>query len=452
MVALLNTPRQRRALVVGLGTTGLSCVRHLHARDVRVTVVDSRAEPPELERCLVEFPDVPVSLGKFDQHLTDDVDELVLSPGVSIREPIVQRALARQLSVVGDIELFARVNTASVIAVTGSNGKSTVTSMLGEMATACGVRCAAGGNLGPTALSLLERRDVALIVLELSSFQLETTESLVPVAATVLNLSADHLDRYAGFAEYGQAKQRIFAAGGHMVINADDRQVARMRLAGRPFTEFTLGVPTGAQFGIRHHAGKDWLSLGHSRLLGVDRLPVPGTHNQANALAALALGRAAGLELEPMLAALQIFRGLAHRCELVAERDGVKWINDSKATNVGATVAALRGLGAQGPVILIAGGDGKGADFTPLIDPARRFVRQVILIGRDGPLLRSALQDAVATRSAEDLDDAVRQAHRLASAGNTVLLAPACASFDMFANFEARGEAFRRAVASVLNQ
>ena len=446
----LDCALPRRALVIGLGTTGLSCVRHLRDRNVTVTVVDSRQVPPELERCRTEHPEVSVTLGGFRHDLLADIDEVVLSPGVPVAEPIVQDALQRQLSVIGDIELFARANTVPVVAISGSNGKSTVTSLFGKMATACGRRTAVGGNLGPSALSLLERNDIDLMVLELSSFQLEVTTSLVPAVATVLNISADHLDRYESFASYVQAKQRIFAGGGHMVINADDPQVVKMRLDGQPITEFTLNKPRPGQFGIQHQGTRSWLSLGEMRLLDTEKLHIPGTHNQANVLAALALGNALGLELEPMLSAIEDFHGLPHRCELVAERAGVKWINDSKATNVGATEAALRGLGSQGPIILIAGGEAKGADFTSLVEPARQYAQAVIVIGVDGPLLASALHNVVATHHAVDLDDAVRQAHQLATAGSYVLLAPACASFDMFANFAARGDAFRNAVTRVL--
>jgi UDP-N-acetylmuramoylalanine--D-glutamate ligase len=328
-----------------------------------------------------------------------------------------------------------------VIAVTGSNGKSTVTTLVAEMARASGRRVAVGGNLGTPALDLLAtQQDAQLFVLELSSFQLETTSSLNAVVAVVLNISEDHMDRYADINEYAAAKQRVYQGNGMMIINADDPRVVAMIEPGRPFIRFTLGEPAEGDFGLREVHGEVWLCHGRQPWLAATELRLPGRHNQANALAALALGHAAGLEQQAMLTALRQFSGLPHRCQWVAGINGVTWYNDSKATNVGATLAMIDGM--PGPLVLIMGGQGKGQDFTPLAAALRHKVHSVILLGEAAPNLQQAIGDAASVQHADSMQQAVRLAAAAAQAGASVVLSPACASFDMFNNFEHRGEVF----------
>jgi len=431
-------------LVVGLGKSGLSMVEHLSVRGVRVAVMDSRAEPPGLAALRERFPGVPVHLGGFSREICLQAARLLLSPGVSRREPAIQAAAATGIPLWGDIELFAHVVRAPVAAITGSNGKSTVTTLLGEMARAAGQRVAVGGNLGTPALQLLAEPAVDLYVLELSSFQLETTASLAPTVATVLNLSADHLDRYDSLAEYAAAKQRIFLGVDCQVLNRDDPVVRAMAQPGVAQCWFGLDAPAGAaDFGVRREAGETWLVRGSERWLATASLSVVGDHNIANALAALAMGTALELPREAMLTALRGFTGLTHRSQLVAERDGVRWVNDSKATNVGATLAAVQGM--PGPVVLIAGGQGKGQDFSPLTKALRERVRALVVLGRDGPAIAALAPESLSVRAVDSMEEAVRVAASLARPGDCVLLSPACASFDMFRDFEARGEVFTAA-------
>ena len=438
-------PLAGHVLVVGLGETGLSCIRHLSASHRDVVAVDSREHPPRRDAVEREFPDVDIRLGRFDPTVFEAAAEIVVSPGVSVREQALQAAARRGVPIVGDVELFARAADAPVVAVTGSNGKSTVTSLVAAMAQRAGARVGAGGNLGPPALSLLGR-GCDLYVLELSSFQLETTSALRPVAATVLNISADHLDRYESLDDYVAAKSRVFGGDAIAVANLDDPLAARLG-GGR-------GRAIG--FSTREHPHAQWSVAGSGRaarimrcgkaVMAVDSVPLPGMHNVANALAAFGLGDAIGLDVDVMSAALEDYAGLPHRCETVAARHGVRWINDSKGTNVGATVAAIEGIGANDPLVLIAGGLGKGADFSPLRAPVRRHVRCAVLIGRDAGRLEEALRECTEVRHAPDLRAAVDMASAAAREGDSVLFSPACASFDMFADFEARGEAFRRLV------
>jgi UDP-N-acetylmuramoylalanine--D-glutamate ligase len=349
---------------------------------------------------------------------------------------------------IGDIELFAREATAPVIAITGANGKSTVTALTGEMCRRAGLQTAVGGNIGVPALSLLGDREPDVYVLELSSFQLETTHSLNARAATVLNISPDHMDRYGDIGEYAGAKARVFRGNGTMVLNADDSRVMRMRQSGRRTVSFGLGRPAEAQdYGLDEIRGETWLVHGTQPLMAAREVPLAGRHNLANVLAAMALAETAGVVPEDACAAVREFKGLPHRTELVAERNGVRWYDDSKGTNVGATVAALNGMTA--PVILIAGGDGKGQDFSELKPACAQHARAVVLIGRDAPLIEAALGNAVTARRAKDMHEAVRFAAGLAQPGDVVLLSPACASFDMFRNYEHRAEVFRAAVREV---
>ena len=450
-------------LVVGLGASGLSCARFLHQRGELFAVIDSRSAPPGLQQLQNEMPEVPVFCGGFDASVMKTAQRVLLSPGISLKEPHIAAALQGGADIFGDIELFARHADAPVVAITGSNGKSTVTTLVGEMAKAAGLKVKVGGNLGTPALDLLREsmavgqsgsqreHNTDFYVLELSSFQLETTRSLNAYAAVVLNVSADHMDRYETMDEYAQAKQRVYNGDGILVVNRDDACVVAMESRflqkdnQRRVVWFSLQAPRDQEFGIHTAGGQQWLAFGKNRLLKTDELRIPGKHNQANALAALALGDAMRIPMNTMLLVLREFTGLPHRTQWVATVDGVNWYNDSKGTNVGATVAAVAGM--PGNKVLIAGGDGKGADFTPLKDLViNHNVTAVVLLGRDGPLIAKALDSAVAIRFAKDMVDAVNQAQALASPGDNVLLSPACASFDMFSNYVERGEVFTQAV------
>jgi UDP-N-acetylmuramoylalanine--D-glutamate ligase len=444
-----QTTRGCKTLVVGLGKTGLSCARYLTRRGAEVAVTDTRVAPPELETARQELPEMPLFLGGFSESAFARAEQIVVSPGVSRKHPLIEAAGTRGVEVIGDVELFARAALAPVIAVTGSNGKSTVTTWVGEMARAAGRTTRVGGNLGTPALEILQDEEPDLYVLELSSFQLETTWSLAPAAAAVLNLSPDHLDRYASVAEYAAAKQRIFRHAAVQVVNADDRLASSLVDAGRPVRRFTLAEPGGEEYGIAEHAGSEWLMRGAQPVLPVNALRIPGRHNVANALAALALGDAAGLPEAAMVRALRSFHGLPHRMQWVAEFNEVTWYNDSKGTNPGATCAAASGL--RQPLVLLAGGDGKGADFSPLRDALAGKARAVILFGRDAPLIESALKGVVPVRHAASLQEAVRLASRTAEPGDAVLLSPACASFDMFSGYEQRGQVFMDAVRGLAN-
>jgi len=444
-----HTPRPAaKTLVVGLGKTGVSCVRFLRARGLWVAVTDTRPNPPGLAEIREAFPEVAVFVGGFEPAAFAAAEQLVVSPGVPVAEPLIQQALARGVPVIGDVELFVRTSQAPICAITGSNGKSTVTTLLGLMAQRAGRHARVGGNLGEPVLDLLD--DTAqLYVLELSSFQLETTHGLCAQAAVVLNISPDHLDRYPDVAAYEAAKARIYERARVAVVNRDDPRVAAMaRTSAREFG-FTLGVPTAGDYGLCEVDGAHWLCRGDTHLLRADEVLITGRHNLANALAALALAEACDLPREPGLEVLRTFPGLAHRSQLVCWHAGVRWVDDSKGTNPGATVAALDGLvtpGSRSRVVLIAGGDGKGADFAPLAPAVARAARAVVLIGRDAPLIEQVITGLAPLVQATDLEDAVRQAGGLAQPGDTVLLSPACASFDMFDNYEHRGRVFADAV------
>lgn len=444
-----------RTLVVGLGRTGLSVARHLAARGERVAVVDSRDNPPGLDRLREALPDVAVFLGGFHSEVFAEVDRLVVSPGVSLDTPVIAAARERGVAVLGDIELFVQAARAPIAVITGSNGKSTVTTLLGEMARQSGRRVAVGGNLGEPALDLLDD-SVELYVLELSSFQLDSTHSLHAEVAAVLNLSPDHLDRYADMATYAASKQRALQGARVGVFNADDGAVMAMQGSHEKWC-FTLGEPLavaddvfGCQrlFGVCRAADGPWLCRGEQRLMPATELRMPGRHNRANALAALAMGSALGLDPEAMCDVLQRFPGLPHRTQFVAERGGVRWYNDSKGTNVGACIAALEGLAGDDAsrTVLIAGGDCKGAAFDELVPVIAAHARAVVLIGRDAQDIARAIAGRVLVHHASDMDDAVRQAAELSRPGDRVLLSPACASFDMFRDYQHRGEAFMTAV------
>jgi UDP-N-acetylmuramoylalanine--D-glutamate ligase len=441
----MSTPTDNRpyAVIVGLGRTGLSCARYLAAQGWRLAVTDTREAPPELAALGALDARITVRAGALDATLLEGALCVVASPGIALTEPFFAEARRRGLSIVGDIELFARAAQAPVAGITGTNGKSTVTTLLARMAQRAGLKVRAGGNLGEPALELLAALP-ELYVLELSSFQLETTASLECRAATVLNVSPDHLDRYASVSEYARAKARIFARCDTAVINLDDPLVVAMPRAARRTLSFSLRAAIGADYAVAMSEGEWWLVRAGAPLLPVAALRIKGLHNAANALAALALGEALDLPLPAMLAELSQFPGLAHRAQWVAEVRGVTYINDSKGTNVGATMAAVAGL--PGPLVMIAGGDGKNQDFAPLAAAFRGKVRHTVLIGRDAPLLGRALAGVCTLESCGSLPEAVRAAARAARPGDTVLLSPACASFDMFRDYTQRGAVFTQAV------
>ena len=464
----------KTALVLGLGETGLSMARFLDRRGAHVRVADTRDDPPRLAALGEKVPQAELVLGTYRDASFAGVDLIAISPGVPLATPQVRAAAARGIPVLGDIELFAQALRArsgpaqipppspppQVLAITGTNGKTTVTALAGAMCRRGGLATEVAGNISPAVLdALMHCEDVRhkpeVWVLELSSFQLETTRTLNPAAATVLNLSEDHLDRYDDIGAYARAKARIFRGEGIQVLNRDDAYSMRMAVAGRGQVSFGLDAPVRAEdFGLLRVDDELWLAQGATPLLALSELPIAGLHNAANALAALALTRALDLSYAPLLTALCDFKSLPHRLEKVAEFDGVAYYDDSKGTNVGATVAALAGfaeLAARGArVILIAGGEGKGQDFAPLAQPVSRYARAVILIGRDAELIAAALgASGVALARAESMEQAVAQARALARPGDVVLLSPACASFDMFRNYPHRGEVFAACVRNI---
>ncbi|MDT8387640.1 MAG: UDP-N-acetylmuramoyl-L-alanine--D-glutamate ligase [Thiogranum sp.] len=433
-----------RTLIVGLGATGLSCARYLVRQGVEVAVTDSRAQPPGLADIQTELPDVALFLGGFDPQAFARAERIVVSPGVDLREPVLVEARSRGVEIIGDIELFARAAIAPVIAITGSNGKSTVTTLVGAMARRGGMDVRVGGNLGTPALALLQDHEPDLYVLELSSFQLDLVQSLFCRAATVLNVSPDHLDRYDSLEDYAQSKRQIFTHAELQVINRDDATVTTLLQPGNAVVSFGLNAPDGENFGVRELDGQRWVVKGEERWLPVTQIRMPGLHNLANALAALALGEAAGIERSAMLQTLREFQGLPHRTQWVAQCHGVSWFNDSKATNVGAALAAVNGF--EGPLILIAGGQAKGADFSQLADGLDRRVKALVLLGEAAAEIEQALQGRFPVQHARSMTEAVKQCASLADAGDTVLLSPACASFDMFNGYAHRGELFMQAV------
>ena len=436
------------AVIAGLGRTGLSCARYLREHGWQLAVTDTRAAPPQLAELRALDPHIEVRAGGLDVDLLAEAVCVVASPGLPLDLPFFLEARRRGIEIFGDIELFARAVSAPVAGITGTNGKSTVTSLLGRMAVRAGLEARVGGNLGEPALDLLaaaERaeRPTELYVLELSSFQLDTAQSLDLKAAAVLNVTADHLDRYPSLEDYALSKARIFERCDTAVVNLDDPLVARMTRAGQRVLGFSVRGAAGAAYTVQQGVER-WLARRGEPLLAVNSMRLRGLHNAANALAALALGEALDLPLAAMLAELREFAGLAHRTQWVSERAGVTYINDSKGTNVGATLAAVNGM--DGPLVLIAGGDGKNQDFTPLAAALRGKARRVVLIGRDGPRIGEALKGICPVERAGSMPEAVQAAARAARAGDTVLLSPACASLDMFRDYAQRGEVFAAAV------
>lgn len=440
-----RNPDTRPRLVVGLGATGLSVARHLAREGLPFAVTDSRTSPPGAA-ALAELGEVPCHFGGFASPLPPaELAEAVVSPGIGLDEPFVRELRAAGVPVTGDIELFARALAAredapQVIAITGSNGKSTVTALVAAMARAAGRAVAAGGNLGPPALDLLAE-PAALYVLELSSFQLERTESLAPSAAAVLNLSADHMDRHGSLADYAAAKARIFRHAAIAVVNGDDPEVVAMATGNAE--RVTFGAEAG-QWHLAERNDRTWLCRDGEPVIGTDELALRGRHNWLNALAALALAEAVALPRAAACTALREFAGLPHRCQHVASVGGIDWINDSKGTNVGAVIASLEGL--AGPIVLLAGGQAKGADFTPVAAVLERKGRAAVLFGADAETLAAALQGTVPVERVPGLREAVTAAADIARPGDTVLLSPGCASFDQFRDYQDRGDQFVAAV------
>ena len=452
----------KHVLILGLGESGLAAARWCDRQGAKLRVADTRANPPGLDELKCHLASADFRTGEFDKSLLEDIDLLVLSPGLSPGILVVIHARAQGIPVVGEIELFAWAlrelkQHVPVLAITGTNGKTTTTTLTGHLIASLGKSVGVAGNISPAALSaLMDFQDKGVLpqawVLELSSFQLETTETLNATAATVLNITDDHLDRYIDLNDYALTKTRIFQGDGAQVLNRDDARVRRMAIPGRKLISFGTDSPADANdFGLRQNRGETWLVHGSRFLMPVSELPIAGLHNAANALAALALCTAIGIDPVSLLPALRSYKGLAHRVEKVTTLAGVTYYDDSKGTNVGATVAALEGLGGVGcKSVVILGGDGKGQDFSPLKAAIAAHARAVVLIGRDGPIIGAAIDGCkVPILNASNLDDAVRQSAAAAQTGDTVLLSPACASYDMFRNYGHRAEVFRAAVAAL---
>lgn len=447
----MTSQNKKLRVIVGLGQTGLSCARYLHRENIPFVINDSRENPPGLADLQREFPDVEIVLGGFDQQLLARAGELVVSPGISLAEPAIAKQITRGVLISGDIELFAKQVKKPIVAITGSNGKSTVTSLVGKMAECAGLKVKVGGNIGVSVLDFLKDPvDIDLYVLELSSFQLETTHSLCSAAAVLLNICPDHLDRYASMQDYIAAKRRIYNDCKVAVVNRDDVDSFSSSIDRySKKISFGLSAPEEGHFGLI----ENYLALGAERLMPVDELKIKGEHHTSNALAALALGHAVHLPMQAMLMALREFQGLPHRCEWFLRYRSVDWYNDSKATNVGAALAAILGLGKtlQGKLVLIAGGVAKEDDFSPLCDPLSRYARAIILLGKDKLRIAEALQvgglaSTLNLMLVEDLQQAIEVANQEAQANDIVLLSPFCASFDMFDNFEQRGNRFMEMV------
>ena len=453
----MNTQQSINSVIVGLGKTGLSVARYLASKNDSFAVVDSRDNPPNADDLKKDYASVPCHFGDFKSDWFTTAEQLVVNPGVAIATSEIQQAKQSGAEIIGDIELFAREigQTKPIVAITGSNGKTTVTLLLDLMAKKSGVKVGTGGNVGTPALDLLLEEDTELFILELSSYQLETSPSLQTTSAVVLNVSEDHLDRYDNDLEkYAQSKSAIFNNCKTVIANRDDAYSIRFANEASDYQSlvtFGLDKPAAGQYGITMQAGKEWLVKGDDCLLTVDEIKLPGRHNVSNALAALALGEAAGLKMTAMLSVLKEFAGTEHRTQWLAKFDGVNWYNDSKGTNVGATLAALSGL--PGKTVLIAGGQGKGADFLPLQQAIKDKAQAVVLMGEDAQQIADIISEAVPVTFVKSMNEAVAVAYKLSTNGAdgdkemNVLLSPACASFDMFKNYIVRGEVFMAEVA-----
>jgi UDP-N-acetylmuramoylalanine--D-glutamate ligase len=439
----VNRARQH-TVIFGLGITGYSCVRFLERTD-RLTVIDTRAAPPFSDKVRSQYPAVELILGAPKAEQFADADRIVVSPGLRTSHCLLEQARGRGIPLVSDIELFLEHAAAAVVGITGTNGKSTVTALTGQLLRAAGLNVGVGGNLGEAALDLLDP-DRDAYVLELSSFQLERLNAGRFSIASNLNVTPDHLDRYPDVTSYAASKQRVFVGCDVAIYNRADPLTVPQTSVGRRVS-IGLDAPPPDGWGIVEHGGKRFLASADERFLPVDQLGIRGRHNEFNALASMALARAVRDDTSSWSDTLRAFKGLDHRCQTVAVIDGVTFINDSKATNLGACLAALEGLGEpQRNIVLIAGGDAKNADLSPLREPISKFVRHVVTLGKDAAAVESAIAGAAPVHRVKTLIDAVRQSSSLARPGDLVLLSPACASLDMFANFEARGREFANAV------
>ena len=442
----------KRIVILGIGITGLSCARFLHRYNIAFSVNDSRAMPISPGDFKHQFGSNTLVLGQWDHALIAQADILIVSPGINIAELEISTAIAKNCDVIGDIELFCRLSDTPILAVTGSNGKSTVVSMLNYVGNAIGYQVQLGGNIGLPVLDQIDKEDADFIVLELSSFQLETVKSMKALAATVLNLSDDHLDRHKTLENYGAIKQRIYQHCTYAIYNRNDKATKPNALDSQSQSlSFGSEQAQLGDFGLASIDDECHLMHGNQALCALAQLPLQGIHNALNYLAVLALGKAAGWDLNAMLTSLMAFKGLAHRCEVIESNDGIRWINDSKATNVGATLAAIEGLSPTlkgNKLILIAGGDGKGADFSPLTQALTQQVEQLITLGKDGRAIAALRLESQAAQTlhVDSLSAAVELARKSANPGDMVLLSPACASLDMFANYVERGVVFIKSV------
>ena len=434
------------AVVVGLGKTGLSCFRYLSNQGLNVAITDSREEPPELLELRAEFESASVYLGQINEQVLLASDQIILSPGVSLDNKSIKLSIENNIPVFGDIELFCQKAQAPIIAVSGSNGKSTVTTIVAEMTRLAGLKTYVGGNIGIPALDLLSDSTPDLYVLELSSFQLETTYSLNAHASVVLNVSPDHMDRYSSLKDYANTKKRIYSGQGLMVLNKDEEYIHSIIDSKRDTIYFSLGAPEGENFGLINHNNEVWLSQGNEKIINKNQLKIKGEHNISNALAAMALAGAVNVPTNIMADVLKNFTGLEHRCQLVREIDNVSWYNDSKATNVGACIASIRGLCELGNIILIAGGDSKDADLSGLNPIVKKYIKRVFLFGMDANKLADVMGSDVDKEFVNNMNEAVKGASKIADPDDIVLLAPACSSLDMYKNYQQRGDAFISAI------
>ncbi|MCJ8311780.1 MAG: UDP-N-acetylmuramoyl-L-alanine--D-glutamate ligase [Saccharospirillaceae bacterium] len=437
----------KRRVILGLGKTGYSCVKFLSEQNIPVTVWDTREAPPYLEQCKKEFPNVNIQLGELDAEDLASFSQIILSPGLALNHPAIVFAKNKGVEIIGDVDLFVQYNQAKIIAITGSNAKSTVTTLVGHLLESIGVKAKVGGNLGVPMLELLDTQ-TQVYVLELSSFQLETTHQLNADVATVLNVSEDHMDRYTSFSHYHLAKHRIFKGCKKMVVNKDDALTQPLVSDNYPTKLFTKNVPDINQFGLITENGDTFLAKGFIKLINVNELSLIGSHNYCNYLAALALCESLDYNANQFVEGLKSFKGLTHRCEKIATINAVTFIDDSKATNVGATLAAIDGLNDKS-IHLILGGVGKGADFSDLKPAINKQVKSVALIGECTDELFELLKDECEIKKHETLADSVKWLFEIANENDVVMLSPACASFDMFKNFEKRGEAFAKIVESL---
>ncbi|WP_426358430.1 UDP-N-acetylmuramoyl-L-alanine--D-glutamate ligase [Pseudocolwellia sp. HL-MZ19] len=448
--------KNKNIVVLGAGLTGLSCVRFLQNNNITCAVNDSREKPTDLSAFNKDFPEVTLHTGQWNAELIKNAEVLIVSPGVDLNEEVIQSSINSDCEVIGDVELYCQLSKTPILAVTGSNGKSTVVSLLHYLGNKLGYKTQLGGNIGVPVLDLLavhgsdNEQEIDCLVLELSSFQLETLTSMQAMAGSILNVSDDHLDRHKTLENYTAIKQAIYPQSRVVVVNRDDLATQVPNDAVKEQISFGTDKPETGHFGIEVFNDIAYLMYGDEKLITLNTLPLAGMHNALNYLAALALGVNAGWSLPLMVEALSGFKGLEHRCERIESQDGIQWINDSKATNVGATLAAIKGLsavvGKNQKLILIAGGEGKGANFTPLKDVMAQHVNVLYTLGKDGDKIAELAENSIKVSS---IEEAVKLASASVKQGDMVLLSPACASIDMFKNFIERGQAFVKAIHSV---